>query len=170
LVTDLYTLADLVGKNSIGGLKFDDYETLTEDLTSLQVNPHIISAHLYSTDGKKVASYVRDKGTDNAMGPAEIKNLADSYVFHDTYIESFKKIIFQNTRRGKTEFLGTVYLQSDLQEIQEFWEWLGYIVTAIFLVSLMLAFLLASKLQQFITAPIYSLLDTMNQVTTRKDF
>jgi len=170
LVKDLFFLANLVGINSTPGLLFDDAETITRDLASLQVNSHIISAQIFSIDGKKVASYFRDNNRIDSTGTSEIKPVADHYAFQDDYVEVFKTIIFQKEPIFQPQFLGTVYLQSDLQEIKAFWDWLGYIVTIIFLVSLALAFLLASKLQQFITAPIYSLLETMNLVTTHKNF
>ncbi|RKZ53095.1 MAG: hybrid sensor histidine kinase/response regulator [Candidatus Parabeggiatoa sp. nov. 3] len=66
--------------------------------------------------------------------------------------------------------VGIVHLQSDLDALHARFLWAGGIVASVFFVSLLLAFVLASKLQHLITAPIYSLLATMKVVSDDKNY
>jgi signal transduction histidine kinase len=181
MTTDLFTLADLVGINSTAGLLFKNSRTTQKNIAALKANPHIILTHVFSKEGKHFASYFREGVDDDwpSLLPASStlsdyyflnqedktnKPIEDSYRFHDDYIEIFKKIIY------KGRFVGTVYIQSDLDALKARLFWAGGIVVSVFLVSLFLAFLLASKFQHLITAPIYSLLHTMKMVSEKKNY
>ncbi len=182
MTTDLFTLADLVGINSRAGLLFNNSRTTQKNIAALKANPHIILTHIFSKNGKNFASYFREGVNDDWLHllPASStvsdyyvlnqndtdseQPIEDSYRFHDDYIEIFKKIIY------KGRMVGTVYIQSDLDALKARLFWAGGIVVSVFLISLLLAFLLASKLQRLITAPIYSLLHTMKVVSEKKNY
>jgi signal transduction histidine kinase len=182
MITDMFTLADLVGINSTAGLIFNNSHTTQQNIVALKANPHIILTHIFSKDGNIFASYFRE-GLNNNNWPyllpasstlndyyslhleTEAKPpFEEGYWFYDDHVEIFKHIIY------KGRMVGTVYIQSDLSELKARLFRASYIVIAVLFVSLVLAFLLASLLQKVITQPIYSLVNTMREVSEHKDY
>jgi signal transduction histidine kinase/DNA-binding response OmpR family regulator len=180
MVADLFTLAELVGINSTGTLLFGDRKAATENLAALKAKSHIILTHLFSHEGEIFASYFRDKAlTFIPIASSNIyeyyfanqttvtqlgHKIQDNFFFHDNHLEIFKQITFDD------EFIGTVYIQADLEELQQRLVRYAYMMAAIWLVSFIMAFILASRLQKIITKPIYSLLGTMKRVSAYKNY
>jgi len=176
MVADLLTLAELLGINSQAMLSFDGKEEAAENLAALKAKSNILFALLFSNDGRLFASYYREDIDRNQLPSysnlndyyfqvAQIPQSGkDSYFFKDNHLDIFKKIIIDN------EFLGTVYIQSDLTELHNRLFWVGLLIIVVMLASLLLAFVLASKLQEVITAPIYTLLKTMKIVSAEKNY
>ncbi|OQW91486.1 MAG: hypothetical protein BWK79_16735 [Beggiatoa sp. IS2] len=177
MVTELFILADQIGINSTAGLAFDNSQTATENMAALKANTHIIVAHIFSKNGKPFASYYREQNLQNELSPdltieqyyyknkEAQKAIADGHFFYNDFVEIFKKII---NNKGKP--IGTVYIRSDLEAFNQYLLRAGTIVITIFLVSLLLAFFLASKLQQMVTIPINNLLVAMRQVSKDRDY
>jgi signal transduction histidine kinase/CheY-like chemotaxis protein len=90
--------------------------------------------------------------------------IVDNYFFHQNHIEIFKQIIFQN------EMIGTVYIRADLNLLYQRLSWAISIVIVVLILSLLLGVVLASKLQQLFTTPIYNLLKTMSTVSVQKNY
>jgi len=90
--------------------------------------------------------------------------IEDNYFFKEDYVEVFKEIIY----KGKP--LGTIYIRSDLKELNERLILAGSIIVAVLIGALLLGFVLASKLQRLITTPLYSLLSTMKIVSVEKNY
>jgi signal transduction histidine kinase/CheY-like chemotaxis protein len=180
MVADLFVLADMVGKNSIAGLIFDDSMTVEENIAGLKANSHIVLVHIFVEDGTQFMSYVNEKlpldtmernfatvsdyyTYHNILEPEKGK-FEEDYFFDSNHIDILKPIIFKN------KIIGTVYLQSDTKAFKNRLVWGGIVVVAVMLVSLLLAFGLASQLQRVITTPIYNLLKTMKVVSEDKDY
>jgi signal transduction histidine kinase len=182
MITDLFTLADLVGINSAAGLFFNNSGTTKKNIAALKANPHIIITNIFSKNGRIFARYFQ-KGVEHDFlhSLPETPTLSDYYALHDinlptnqpiedTYffarghVDIFKSIIY------KGRMVGTVHLQSDLDALNARLFWAGTIVVSVFFLSLLLAFLLASKLQKLITTPIYNLLNTMKVVSDEKNY
>src|SRR5258708_15696991 len=53
-------LADMIASNSTAALTFDDNKTGTELLSGFKASRHIVSAYIYSSDGRPFADYHRD--------------------------------------------------------------------------------------------------------------
>jgi len=64
------------------------------------------------------------------------------------------------------QFIGAIYLESDLEEINSKVREFAIVVTAILLVALLLAFVLSAKLQTVISAPIARLARTAEAVSS----
>jgi signal transduction histidine kinase len=182
MITDLFTLADLVGINSTAGLLFNDSRTTEKNIAALKANPHIILSNIFSKKGDIFASYFREGVEyDEQHALPDNPTLSDYYALHDIktsvnipieevyffnddHVDIFKTIVY------KQRIVGTVHLQSDLEALNARFFWAGAIVASVFFVSLLLAFMLASKLQHLITAPIYTLLATMKAVSEDKNY
>jgi len=179
MVDDLFILADLVGINSAAGLVFRESSTVTENIAALEADKHITVAHVFSQDGQLFASYFKEGGrkakfttvteyykhhwnTDHNSEKTIIVD--DSYFFDNNHVEVFKRIIFMG------DFIGIVFLQSDLKAFDERLMLSIRIVSIILLLSLLFAFILASQFQRVITVPIYKLLDTIKFISSDKDY
>src|SRR5882724_9925514 len=60
MVHSLSIQAQVVGSNSVSALLFSDPTSAENTLSALKVAPNIVSASIYTIDGKLFASYVRD--------------------------------------------------------------------------------------------------------------
>ncbi len=177
MTTDLLALADLIGMNSTAGIVFDDQDATTENVASLRAKPHIILAHIFLADGKVFASYFRNKKVyynksisieDYYFLIPELQDgtqlTGNDYFFRNDFVEVFKTIILKN------EAIGTVYIRSDLTELNERLQWTGSITFIVLLVALIFGFVIASKIQALITTPLNSLLKTMKIVSKQKNY
>ena len=165
MVADLFTLADMLGVNSTAGLSFDDSVTVEEDISALKTNSHIILAHVFTPNGKIFASYSRNlEQLITNLTIEDFPNSPDNYFFHDDYVEVFKDVIFEN------EMIGSVYIRSDLDALYERLWSAGKIMFVVLCIAFLLGSVIASKLQQIITTPIYLLLKTMETVAVQTDY
>jgi len=180
LITEVFTLADLIGLNSSAALLYDVPATAIENMAGLRANPHIITAHLFTAADETVfASYFREAGTSEAQTvasktlneiypssqtPVEHGSRPDNFFFRGHHLEVFKQIRFKN------HLLGIVYIQSDLTALTERLWWTGGILVTVLFISLLLGLLIARKLQQLVTTPIYHLLHIMDTVSTQNNY
>ena len=160
MVRDLRTLADVVGTNGSSALEFDDEEFATKTLAALAAKPYITTAAIYTEEGRILASYLRDQQSES---PPTTPG-ADGYVFRNGYLALFRPIV-----RGG-ERIGTIYLQSTLQEMKARLTRYAGIGGAIVLGASLIAFLFSSRLQRVISDPILSLAQTAKVVSERKDY
>ncbi len=176
---DLRAMAELVGINSTAGLLFQDARIARENMSALKAKPNIQCAHIFGKDGLLFASYFRHEKVPADFKPGltvgdlyfiqrkpEVTGLAvsDQVFWEENRVEVFQHIYFQK------EILGTVYISADLTELHNRLTWAAGITLAVMLLSMLLAFLLASRLQRLVTAPVFHLLDIMRQVSTEKNY
>ena len=161
MVQELSSLAQIVGSNSTAALTFNDQNSATEILSALSARPNIRSACLYSFEGKPFAFYVRPDGSA-ASWPAAPR--VDGSAFGKDRLELFHSIKLD----GQTA--GTLYLQSDLQELQTRLLRYSGIVGLILLASSLLTFLLSTRLQRVISGSIVGLAKTARIVSAEKNY
>lgn len=161
MVRDLSTMADIIGANSTAALTFGDPQAAGEILATLNAKPHIVSASLHTRDNQVVATYQRQDQQENFVPPTP---QADSYQFTNEHLTVFHRIFLDG------EIVGTVYLQSDLQEMYARLQGYAGIVVAIVFFSSLVTFWLSSRLQRVISAPILHLAQTASIVSAQKDY
>jgi PAS domain S-box-containing protein len=160
MVQKLTTLAEIVGDSAAVTLDFDDPKTAEETLAQLKAEPNITDAGIYDAHGKLFAAYERPGG-----GGAGVPKLQPSgYTFSRDRLVLFEPIDY----RGVT--VGTICIASDLEELYSRLSRYAVITGAVFLVSLLMAFLVAGRLQRFISEPILQLVQAANTVTRQKDY
>jgi signal transduction histidine kinase/CheY-like chemotaxis protein len=160
MVRDLRTLAAVVGTNGSSALDFDDEEFAAKTLAALAATPNITTAAIYTKDGRVLAKYLRDKQSEL---PPEQPG-AEKYVFKNGYLMLFRPIL-----RGE-ERIGSIYLQSTLDEMNARLARYAGIGGAIVLGASLIAFLFSSRLQRVISNPVLSLAHTAKVVSERKDY
>jgi signal transduction histidine kinase/ActR/RegA family two-component response regulator len=160
MARDTTVLADILGKNTRAALAFQDEVAARETLGALQSEPHVMAAVLYAADGARFADYLRED-----IAPSFDPVLSnDGYHFENGHIALFHPV-WLNARR-----IGTLYLQVDLQGIYERLGLFAGIAVLVLAGSLLIAFLLSSRLQRPISEPLLALAETAQAIAKKKDY
>jgi signal transduction histidine kinase len=164
MVRSLLTQAEIIGANSASAILFNDEAAAAETLAALKADPHIFSAGIYTRDNRAFATYGQtDKPAVDALR-ARFADHIDGHWFERDSLILFQKIVF------KGETIGTVYIQSDLDDMKaRFWQYLA-IVTVVLLASSSVALFISSKLQRKITQPLFHLVETAQTVSREKNY
>jgi signal transduction histidine kinase/CheY-like chemotaxis protein len=162
---NLRSLARMLAENSTAALSFEDHPAARELLKSLNAQPAVRAAAIYSADGKRFARYVR-QGNGNGAGDDVVPPSAGAVrsVFENGHL-----IVVQSVVLGG-QVLGSVYLLSDLTEMHSRLLRSMATILVVLGVSALFAFLLASRLQKLISGPVTHLVQTAKAVTLIQDF
>jgi signal transduction histidine kinase/CheY-like chemotaxis protein len=161
LSQDLMTQAEIIGYNSAAAMAFKDESAATVTLSALQAKEDIVSAVLYTHDGKIFAQYFHGNAPrpDLPAPPQE-----RGYRFKGSYLEVFRDV----TLNG--EPVGILFLQSDMRQWNSRAKRYATIFLSFVLISGFFALLVSSKLQKLISGPILHLEDTMRVVSATKSY
>jgi len=161
MVRDLTTLAEMIGNNSTAALAFNDQDSANETLAALRAKPQIVSACIYNRDGSPFASY-SPGGQSGSLAPPDPR--ADGSQFTTDRLTLFREIKLDG------DLVGTVYLESDLEELhtrlRRYITILGIIIAA----SLCVSLVLSSRLQRVISGPILELAKIAKAVSIEKNY
>jgi PAS domain S-box-containing protein len=164
MIRMLSVRASIIGTNSASAILFNDEASATETLAALKDDPHIVSAGIYTRDNRAFATYGR---SDKQRAVALLEHFAgqaEGHWFESDGAFLFRKIVFKGER------IGTVYIQSDLEEMQaRIWQYLG-ISIVVLLVSSAVALVVSSRLQRRITQPLFHLVETAKTVSREKNY
>jgi two-component system sensor histidine kinase/response regulator len=161
MAQELSSLAEIIASNSTAAITFNDQDSATEILSALSARPHITSACLYTPDGKQFAWYVRPNQPAPLNTPPP---KSDGAQLVNNRFELFRSISLDG------QVVGTLYLQSDLEELHSRLVRYGWIVIVILLASSLLTLVLSSFLQRIISNPIVSLAKTARIVSAEKNY
>ncbi|MGD8721816.1 MAG: ATP-binding protein [Desulfobacterales bacterium] len=161
LRSDLASLAQVIGTNSIGAIVFNDRDTAETNLAALSAKPYVVLSCIYDRDGQPFAVFVHKDEKDRLSIPTlrEPGQYSD-----DNYLFVFNPILQEE------KVIGTICIQYDLsgtkREIYASVAIFGIIVSASFLI----AWLLSASLQKVISQPILNLTQVVGSVSEQKDF
>jgi signal transduction histidine kinase/ActR/RegA family two-component response regulator len=161
MARNLSAMADIVGANSAAALVFKDQLAAKETLEALSAVKAIVSAGVYAKDGTLFAKYLRGDVPKDVSVPARPEN---GRRFEAGHFVLFHPIIYDGKK------IGTVYLQSDMGEMDARLKLYAGIVALVLLASAFAAFLLSAILQRAISDPILHLADTMHVVSRDKTY
>jgi len=144
-------------------------ETEEEELSNLEIEEEyeLNTADIEDIDDAFSNTDIEDENPDKTDFVADKPVGSDkpgAYFFGKDHLQVFKPIILDG------EELGSVYIVSDMKELDRRLYQYGSILVIVILVSLILVLLLASKLQRIITTPIYNLLKITTTVSKTKDY
>jgi PAS domain S-box-containing protein len=149
-------LAEMVAANSVASLVFNDSQSATKVLDSLQANPSVIAATLYDQRGNLFVTRASIKPPAKAPRP---------YVrFTSRVFEIVRTVPF----RG--ESIGTLYMVCTLDGLWREQARNALVVACILLVSILVAFAVSSRLQRSLTSPIQQLSTIAGRVRSEKDY
>src|SRR5216683_5381640 len=104
MVHNLSIQAQITGSNSVSALLFSDPQSAENTLSALQVAPNIVSAGIYTAEGRVFASYSPDGSGEALTLPALPLGQLEHHWFLDRHLVLARKIVFE----GKPT--GTVYI------------------------------------------------------------
>lgn len=175
----LSSLTQVVGKNSVGALAFNDQYTAEKNLASLKAMPYVFSAVIYDKDGDVFATYYRhDSG--KKVSPPEYEDIIRGFEKHSKKKEKdcqlcghyFKGdyLFLFNGISLEDEMIGTIFIQYDKNEMFLGMKHGSFILAIILLISFFVALVLSNYLQHFISEPIVHLVQTARTISQRKDY
>ena len=161
VVDDLTVKADVIGSQSTAALKFRDPRAAAEILEKLKAEKRIVAACIYGHDGQVLAKYQRPDAQGNFAPPQPRYN---GYTFERGFVELFRAIVDNRAD------LGTVYLKSDLLELNTRLQHYAKIVALVLLASIGVAWLMSFRLQRVVSQPILHLAKTTRLVSAEKNY
>lgn len=169
VTTDWYTLrsaiyerleaqADIVGNSTTSALVFGDKLSAQNTLDIFGKSEEIQAAGLFDSQGELFASYERSQGFLLEKLPDEIYGDLGDAVFVKTSI------------KFNDDTIGNLVLIADLSEWRENQLFNLATAAAVFILSLLVAFILSSRLQGVITKPILDLAKTARRISRLNDY
>jgi PAS domain S-box-containing protein len=154
------TLGEVVARNSISSLTFDDPNAALDTLNTLSVEKHITAAALYNTNGQLFAYWPTYIGA----GSFPERPAAHGYKYENGYLVHYVPVAHGDFKQG------TLYLRSDLGARRERFGLYAVIVAIVLGVSILVALLLSKVLQKSISQPLLALAETAKTISTRRDY
>jgi PAS domain S-box-containing protein len=147
-INDLNMLADVVAAKSAAAVMFNDAEAASAIVSSVRAHPSIVAGVILDADGRVFVSYGNWK---HARDTAEIVKVEEP--------------IMQRNER-----VGTLVLASDLREVRSAMRLKIMMGTATVTLALLLALIMASRLQRLVSSPLHTLARAAQRVRQEKDF
>jgi signal transduction histidine kinase/DNA-binding response OmpR family regulator len=162
MATDLSLVAEGLAINVGPALDFQDARGAEDQLRSLRARANIMAAAVLDAEGQSFASYLRGDMPRSFVAPPPRGRGA--------YFEGSALLAFRDVFDKEGKRLGTVFLQSDMEELrQRLWRYVG-ILAVVLVGSLLAAFLLAAALQRVISGPVLHLAGVQERVSREKDY
>jgi len=157
---ELTTRAGILAANSTAALAFQNPDDAVQILAALRTDPSVVAAALYDENGELFATYPKDVAP--SIVPKKFGGAAHR-------IESAHMVVRQPVLEG-TRLLGSLYLKSDLRELDERVRTHALVVLCAVLGSAGVAFALSTWLQRKIARPVRLLAEAAQAVSERKDY
>ncbi len=161
LQNDVGIIAQGIGSSSRTALAFGDRKVALDLLNGLKARPGIVAACLYTVDGRLFADYVRPDQVGTFLPPAASSPR--------TSFENGRLIVFHTIQLDK-QSIGSIFVESDLDEINMRLAQFVGTIAGILLISGFAAYWLAVRLQRVISVPILELARTAKAVTRGRDY
>jgi PAS domain S-box-containing protein len=160
IVKNVSALAEAVGNNCSATIEYNDPSTAEDTLRALRAEPSIVSACVYTRKGNVFASYRRSGTAPIAPPPAPEVGCR----FKGDFLYLFHPI----TQRGET--IGTIFVMSDLSELQERLGRYPAILGSMFAAAMLVALVLSNRLQRVVSDPILHLAHVARSVALDKNY
>ncbi len=157
----LSTLGEVIAANSTAALAFDNQKDAEEILAALRAEAHVVAAGLYDKEGRLFSKYPANLPANAFPRAPE----PDGYRFEDAHLAGFQPVVQRDSKR-----LGTLYLKSDLEAMDERFRRYAGIAALVLTASLLVAYVLSAALQGQISQPIMDLVGTARAISERRDY
>ena len=165
MVANLSTLAGVIGANSTAALAFKDPDAAEDTLAALAAEPHVIDAYVLDAAGAVFARYAN---ADAALRLAEIRpgagGMAAGFAFHRDHLALWQPI------RLEADVVGRILLRADLKAFESRLQRYLSVGGIALLASVLVAYLLAARLQRVISGPILGLAQLARQVSLDRNY
>jgi signal transduction histidine kinase len=155
IADEIGSIAQIVSRSSEAAVAFRDAKAAGETLAVLKAEPRIVAGCLFDGTSSLLADYHRPGGSRcPSRSPA-----GSAPVFSDTTLSITQPVIVDGQRAG------TVYLVSDLADMQRRLGGYAVISAWVLAAAVLLALLLSAFLQNLISGPISHLAETASRVS-----
>ncbi len=161
LLETLTVQAKMISSNSMVALAFDNKKDAAEILGALSSAPNIVHAYIYKNDGAVFVTFSR-KGSSAKAEPLPVPLY--HYSFGMNRLSLYEPIMLGGER------VGVIHLESDLQDMYGKLLLFSAITLVVLAAAFFIAFLMLSKLQGRITAPIRDLANLTAAVSKDRDY
>lgn len=161
-LNNLTILADIVGSNNTANIMFDYPEEARSVLQTLSIDKNICAARIYDNNNNIFAEYTKSDNFSNTN--LNFISERDTFAFVDNALLVSRIIILDD------EKIGSIFLQASLDEYHMHIKQLAQVVLIMIIVSMIIALLLSSKMQDAITTPIIDLTITMRTMSDITDY
>ena len=164
---ELATMAKIIAQEASAAMDFGIADEMDASLEVLSAHPSIRRAALYSADGELLASYAR---VPRAGAAAEVAGAVAFAEERSGRREEDGHVVVQEPVVLEGEAIGAIVLESDFSHAERRQlEFMGILVLVLG-ISLVVAFVVAYKLQDMISGPIVLLTGSMRAVSEHKDY
>ncbi len=160
MIRNLSMMTEIVANNSTAALSFKDPMFAAEAVAVFKANPHVRKAAIYDASGKLFARH--SANAEKAEFPPRPPE--PQARFERGCMIVSRRVLLDN------EVIGTVYVESDLEEFHEEWTSHVRIAAVIVLGALAMTFFISSRLQRLISTPLLRLAQIARAVSTEKNF
>jgi signal transduction histidine kinase/CheY-like chemotaxis protein len=161
VAAELSSIAAMIATNSAAPLIFADKSSARRTLDALPAEHRVAAAAIVRPDGSLLATWSRP----GAPVPAFPRSMRpDGYYFGVLDLLVFRRVV----QDGDT--VGTVYLSSDMPDFAGRLRHYGELIGMVMLAASLLALLVGSILQRFISRPIQHLADIAREVSERSNY
>jgi len=164
MVYNLSMQAQIVGFNSTTALLFNDSHSAENTLSGLKAWPNIVSAAIYTLDGRQFAMYQRGRESHIAALPPLPPREAETYRFDRSEVVLVRRIVFQGKQTG------IVYIQSDLRGLKIRVAQYLAVAGAVLATSLLAVLLMSPVFRRAIAEPIVHLAGIARIVSRDKNY
>src|SRR5512133_419535 len=161
VVEDLTAHANILADNCKAAITFRDAADADKILRTVEARPSIVTACVYTSDGRLFTAYVR-KGAVAVVPP--MSELRDNLVFSKGVLTLTRPIFLDEER------IGTVCLQADLDFMYARLRHSAGAILGILFLSSLGAYLVSARLQRIISHPILHLAGVARLVSERRQY
>lgn len=163
-VSNLSMQAQIVGANSTTALVFDDPESAAKTLSALKADPRIVSAVIYTAEGKPFATYSRP-GSGQIPDPPRISpGQSESHSIGIDEVLLARSIVLD----GKPS--GVVYIRSDVEALKQRLKLYVGIASLVLLMSLLAALIVSRVFRKSVAQPIVQLAGIAREVSVNRAY
>jgi methyl-accepting chemotaxis protein len=157
---ELSTIAQLISETAAPALTFDDAKTAGESLAVLKAESRIVAGAVYNRKGELFAIYAR-QGAGAVIPPRPPPA---------GFISAARFIAYTSALTLSGNPIGTLYVKSDMQDMQVRLKGYLGIVSVVLVFSLVVAFLMSSALQRVVSDPVKNLAETAGRVSAENNY
>src|ERR1700737_185983 len=100
MVHNLSIQAQIAGSNSVSALLFNDPQTAESTLSALKAAPNVVSAGIYTPEGRSFAMYWRERAGQSLALPPIPSGQVEAHWFKDGQLVVVREIVFQGKPAG----------------------------------------------------------------------
>jgi signal transduction histidine kinase/DNA-binding response OmpR family regulator len=163
-VANLSMQARIFGANTISALVFDDPESASKTLSALSADRHILSAVIYTNDGKPFASYVRSGSGPVLAAPVISVGQQESHWIKNNEILLARSMILDGKQGG------LIAIRSDVEALTDRLKLYAGIACLVLFLSLLAALGVSGIFRKAVAQPIVLLAEAAREVSLNKTY